>query len=378
MLKHPKNQKYKENISDDEKDALHDLASDDSIIIQKADKGGAIVIMNTTDYIKEAERQLNNPTHYQETETDTTQTRTSTIRTKLKELEENDRLPEKSHKFLIPYQIRTSPFYLLPKIHKENNPGRPIVSGIDSPTDRISECLDKIFKPILRYIPSYVRDTKHFINLLTDRQNLHEDEFLVTIDVSSLYTSIPHDEGIEAIRLALRDHPSPFIDPDTATTLTELVLKNNTFKLNGKYYHQIQGTAMGTKMAPTYANILMMNLEKNLLSSSEITPNMWLRFIDDIFAIYRCTEDELIDQLEKLNQFHPTIKFTFSYSKTTANFLDTTVYVDENQRIQTELYRKQTDTNNYLHHSSYHPKSQKESIAYSITLRFKTICSTQE
>lgn len=47
-----------------EKLALENLASDDSIIIKPADKGGAIVVMNRTDYIAEARQQLGNENAY--------------------------------------------------------------------------------------------------------------------------------------------------------------------------------------------------------------------------------------------------------------------------------------------------------------------------
>jgi hypothetical protein len=41
-----------------------------------------------------------------------------------------------------------------------------------------------------------------------------------------------------------------------------LVLKNNNFTFDGNHYLQINGTAMGTKMAPSYANIFMGDLEE--------------------------------------------------------------------------------------------------------------------
>lgn len=42
-----------------------DLKSNMNIVIKPADKGSAVVVMNTTDYIREAEKQLSNTSHYQ-------------------------------------------------------------------------------------------------------------------------------------------------------------------------------------------------------------------------------------------------------------------------------------------------------------------------
>lgn len=303
---------------------------------------------------------MNNTNHYKLTFHDTTLARRDHIVRELKILEENGQLPKNAHQSLLPKTVRTSPFYLLPKIHKINNPGRPIVSGIDSPTDVISGTLDRLLKPLLKYIPSYIRDTKHFLNIIQEIHSLDEDEIMVTIDVSALYTSIPHSEGLEAVRSALTAHPNPHIGTDVIIFLLEIVLKNNTFKFDNKYYHQIQGTAMGTKVAPTYANIFMGYIEKKILTDLELKARHWYRFIDDIFAIYRCTEDELLDHLRSLNEQHETIKFTHEYSREEIHFLDVTISRSENNIIETSLHRKPTDANLYLHYLSHHPTQQKD------------------
>lgn len=110
------------------------------------------------------------------------------------------------------------------------------------------------------------------------------------------------------------------MDPETASILLSIILKNNTFKFNNQTYLQIQGTAMGTKVAPTYANIFMDKLERQILSNAEIQPIIWRRFIDDIFAIYRCTKDELTHHLSYLNEQHHSIKFTYKYDQKASTF----------------------------------------------------------
>ena len=46
--------------------------------------------------------------------------------------------------------------------------------------------------------------------------------------------------------------------------------------------------------------------------------------------------------------------------------------------LQTTIYRKQTDRQNYLDARSEHPKLLKDSIPYSQALRIKRICSSQQ
>jgi len=89
-----------------------------------------------------------------------------------------------------------------------------------------------------------------------------------------------------------------------------LVLKNSNFTFDGNQYLQINGRAMGTKMAPSYANIFMEDLEERLLLSSLKQPLSWFRFIDDVDMKWKHGDKELDEFLEHANIIHPSIKFT--------------------------------------------------------------------
>ena len=86
-------------------------------------------------------------------------------------------------------------------------------------------------------------------------------------------------------------------------------------------------------------------------------------FIDDIFFIWEHREEKLKEFIDVLNKKHPTIKFTAEWSKTQINFLDVTVYL-ENEDIKTDLYVKPTDTHQYLHSFSCHPYRCKKAYLY--------------
>jgi hypothetical protein len=106
-----------------------------------------------------------------------------------------------------------------------------------------------------------------------------------------------------------------------------LVLKNNKFTFDENHYLQINGTVMGTKMAPCYANIFMGDLEERLLLSSIKQPLSWFRFIDDVDMKWIHSNKELDEFFEHANSIHPSIKFTHEVSKTKMSFLDTTTTV---------------------------------------------------
>ena len=93
--------------------------------------------------------------------------------------------------------------------------------------------------------------------------------------------------------------------------------------------------------------------------------------------IWTGTKEQFHTFINELNDKHPCIKFgDYKISDTEVNFLDTKVYIDEHNRLQTTLYRKPTDQQNYLYRTSEHPESLKANIPYSQALRVKRICST--
>ena len=71
-------------------------------------------------------------------------------------------------------------------------------------------------------------------------------------------------------------------------------------------------------------------------------------FYDDIFMIWTKSEEELIEFSNELNTKHTSIKFEVKYLRQ-IEFLDTLVYMDSNNHLQTTLYRILTDCQNYLH-----------------------------
>ncbi|KAJ7315893.1 hypothetical protein JRQ81_002055, partial [Phrynocephalus forsythii] len=99
----------------------------------------------------------------------------------------------------IPQEVQPATFDLLPKIHKQGNPGRPIVSNINTITVGVSGYLGNVLKPYATNAPSYVRDTTDFLRKLKSTQNLPDNIILATMDVEALYTNIPHKDGLQAI-----------------------------------------------------------------------------------------------------------------------------------------------------------------------------------
>ena len=184
-----------------------------------------------------------------------------------------------------------------------------------------------------------------------------------------------HREGILAVASHLRrDRTKDPITPYNLQLL-ELVLHSMNFTFNEDHYLQTGGTAMGTVLAPNYANLFMDRLETKALDGWPLKPTLWLRFIDDIWPHGR---DELDNFITYLNSIHEKIKFTSEVSENDINFLDTKVIIDEHRKLYTTLYEKPTDTHLYLHYDSAHHGPCHTKGPYGQFLRIRRICSRNE
>jgi len=371
-----------QNLTLQEKEALETLKNNTNIVIKKADKGSAVVIQDLNDYITEGLRQLNDKDFYLEVPEDLTSIHNKEVSKLIDSLVDDNQISDKCALYLYNKQPRTPQLYLLPKIHKNKTPvpGRPIVSANNSPTEKISQLADHFLQPIVQNIKSYVKDTTDFVNKIENIPNLPVDTILATIDVTSLYTNIPNDEGILACKKMLNKHRSTSEQPsnDNVIHMLDCVLKKNNFDFNNKHYLQVGGTAMGTRVAPSLANIFMADFEDKYVYNYKLQPTTWLRYIDDIFLVWTHGKEEFNSFLQHLNTCHPTIKFTAEVSHNSVNFLDTTVKLDQSRKLYTTLYCKPTDSHNYLSYESCHPIHTKQSLPYSQLLRVRRICHKLE
>ena len=141
-------------------------------------------------------------------------------------------ISQNTSNYLTTHIDRTQQFYLLPKIHKDikNPPGRPIVSGSGGATEKISQFVDHFIGPLVPMSESYIRDSTHMINIL-NKLNMLPDMILCTLDIISLYTNIPHNEGIQSIKefLAIYRHTNVLPHNSYIIELLEVDLTDNYF-----------------------------------------------------------------------------------------------------------------------------------------------------
>ncbi|XP_077341766.1 suppressor of cytokine signaling 5 isoform X1 [Lithobates pipiens] len=356
---------------------LDSLCNNKSLVIRPADKGGGIAILDRCDYLKELHRITDDRETYSLLSRDPVTKYKKELTGIVDEGFHRGILTDKEKSFLVPMAPRTPVIYYLPKLHKSTTcpPGRPIVSGIDSVTSRVGRYIDFFLQPLVKKIPSYVRDTKQILNMLNTYKPT-PGLWLVTADITSLYTIIPHELGLEAARVYLeRDSGLTQIQIDFILALLDFAAKHNYFWFDNQFYRQDKGVAMGAKYAPSLANLFMAKWEEDVIDSPrrpEIV--LWARYIDDVLLLWNGDEHELHAFMEGLNNNTRGIKFSYEASQEGVNFLDLNIKVNSESFV-TSTFFKSTDRNSYIPMGSCHLDSWLRSVPLGQYLRIRRNCS---
>lgn len=142
------------------------------------------------------------------------------------------------------------------------------------------------------------------------------------------------------------------------------------------------GTAMGTNCAPSYANLFLGWWEYQLVftdTNGEYTDHIlfWGRYIDDVLILWDGDVHLFSQFVSTLNNNQIGMKFTSEVQMREIAFLDLTISIDDCLQLQTNIYRKPTSTNSFLHWHSYHTPALKNGIPIGQYLRARRNCSTE-
>jgi hypothetical protein len=351
------------NLSRDERMALAELKSNQEVVVLRADKGNATVVLNTGDYERKIQTLLSPDTYKVCTKDPTT-----SVERRTNHLLRNCGWSKDVVKNLVASESVPPRLYGLPKIHKEGAPLRPIVSAIGSPTYKLSKYLSNLMQPLIGHSVHHIRNSAHFIEIIKNIE-ISTQDLLVSFDVESLFTMVPINETLTL----LREHFTSEI-----LELFRHCLSSSYFLWNGTFYEQKDGVAMGGPLSPVVANFFMEWFEKTALERALKKPMHWFRYVDDTFVVWQHGLDSLHEFLNHLNSLHPRIKFTMELeSNGKLPFLDVLVTKKESGSLGHSVYRKPTHTDRYLNATSNHHPSQKRALIKTLAHRARTICDPE-
>jgi hypothetical protein len=273
--------------------------------------------------------------------------------------------------------------YLLIKVHKPKGLcGRPIVPSTHWITTPASKLADHLLQQILHdaHIPWIVKDTKSLVRELESTPMLNKCGVFVTADIASLYTNIDTDLGLRLVEEFLLLQQVPAERRLMIMDLLRFVMKNSYLTFMDLVLHQIDGTAMGTSVAPTYANIVVYMLERKVIAEFGSSIYYYRRFLDDIFVYLG---PSVADRFKvSMNALHPKLHFDFVDSISEAAFLD--LSISRGQRFMREglfdlrVHQKKMNLYLYIPYCSFHTDAAKRSFIQTELMRYIRNSSDQE
>ena len=373
------------NLTGGEKSAITELTTNSEIILRPADKGSNTVVLSKKQYDDECRRLLTGSIHYEEIpmpHPKETHDRGLMI---ISRLNKNGHLDKQTYNYLYRpnFKPRVAKFYILPKIHKikehltetdpmlpdmDQNvriPGRPIIAQCGAATERIGRYLDYFLVPIVQKDPFYLLDSKELVYLL-EHTEFPANVLLITYDVTSMYTNMPHDELLASTKRALETNlnmdfglrlppVSDYMD------LLRILITETEFSYNGRYYRQVVGASMGAIPSPEICDIRMLELLREILPRFRHHDKILLnkKYRDDGLILFHGTEKEARELFEIANSAHPLLKFEFQISDSQCTFLDLDIYKGPRfldvGKFDTKTHTKATECFAYLLRSSAHP-----------------------
>ena len=266
-------------------------------------------------------------------------------------------------------------FFTLIKDHKPTSdsgfPLRPIASVRNTPIEKLDWFLNRILSQLIKFVPSHLSSSDELLSLLKNSAaTLPANSHFISLDVVSLYPSIPISEGIEVVLDffdKFKDKINTFgLDRDDINTLLCHVLNNYVISFNDKFFLQIKGVAMGSHIGPTFAIIFMNSIESSAIQSlpSELRPKIFKRYIDDcLLGPYPFDKNIHSSILQSFNSINSSIQFTLESVEPSSwlPFLDLK-FRNNNSVLEFSPFSKPFHSGICLNFHSHHPPHVKSNF----------------
>lgn len=336
-----RNNNYQRN---EEHNTLKSIKEKD-VFFLKADKGNALVILDKSDYKHRMEQTIQS-SEFQQLKRNPLPKMIKAATNAIKEIYETFKVPRWRLSVSNP---RVPRLYGLPKIHKEGNKMRPIVTNINAPTYNIAKWLVETFNKFPQPPGFQVKNNIQFVENIKNLR-IEEDELLISFDVVSLYPNVPISTALEAIKNWLNNLDITPEEAELYAKLTSKCMEQNEFQYDNNFYKLKHGTSMGHPLSCFVANAFMGHLETEMHKNNQL-PKVWHRYVDDVFTIMR--REEVQPFLKLINSQYESIKFTVEFEQNNhLPFLDL-LLTRFKHHIDISVYRKPTTTRRYITSDSY-------------------------
>lgn len=207
---------------------------------------------------------------------------------------------------------------------------------------------------------------------------LQLDEALISLDVVSLFPSIPIELAIEILHKNWKKiKATTDIPKQLFFEIVDFVLRESTyFTYEGLILKQLDGSAMGANVSPGIASLVLNYILDRARKLLPYKMKLCLKFVDDILAII---PRHLLDPtIHTFNSIHPKIQFTHELEhQGQLPYLDLSLIRQENGQIIHDWFVKESASGRILNFRSNHPRHQIINTASNLIKRVFTLSSAQ-
>ena len=250
--------------------ALQNLRKNNSAFISRPDKGTGVVIMDSIEYRQKIHAIIDDRSKFvpDSKQSDQQGNLLDTVRKTVSDLRDKGSISGDLSKELVPKCARIPVLYGLPKIHKADVPVRPILSMRGCAVHKLAGWLALSLLPVRRTLCRHNIDDSFAFKQAVGSINISGQQ-MASLDVQSLFTSIPVDRCLDVIsRVAGDTSGEAVLDPVDLTALIKLCVQNIQFRFDGVFYRQVDGVAMGSPLGPFWPTYSWATLKRLLLPPS--------------------------------------------------------------------------------------------------------------
>ena len=292
-------------------------------------------------------------------------------------------------------------------------PARGIQQYLGTPTDRPGNWVDYHLWEGVVSLPSYVRDTKDFLQQITqlnESGSITNDMKFMALDIEKMYPMMPGELSDRGVKTYIDSHEKPhdssepFVSTDSVMHVMHMCQESNFMEFKSDTYRQKSGGAIGQRQSPDVACLgagvaecVEMNSPRDILYKD--TPHImrrptddpmfwsvkdiiasWMIYIDDVLTLIKDDKKKAEFVTNKLNKLHPgKLVFSCEFSEITVNYLNLKLILNREKKIlETDHFVKPTNARTYLHYSSNHPEHIFKSVVFSQALTVFMCCSRPE
>jgi len=260
------------------------------------------------------------------------------------------------------------------KIHKTGAPIRPVINWRNAFAYKIAKMLNN---KLQIYIPlPYGYNIKNSVQLMDELLSIPFSPILqfVSFDITNMYSNVPTSDLIHIIELICNQQFIDGITKQELVNISKIIIEQNYFKFENRYYSQENGLAMGSPTSSIFSEMYLQYIENTVVYDTLIQNNImgYFRYVDDIFIVYDSTTTDIVKVLDSFNKLIPSIKFTMEReTNNRINFLDITI-TKEHDKLTFDIYRKPTTTDSIIQYDSCHPTEHKLAAVRYLTNRMNT------